>query len=113
VAKSAKQEVLAGIKGYQRATRKLRGLLDGVDFGLDILTSALRDGDSAISVLLRTDASSSRQEFMQTMDDFETSRRTLRVAILRLGQEQGNGVAELAKALGISRQLAYRILGEQ
>jgi hypothetical protein len=112
VARSAKQEALAAVKSYQEATRKLKGLLGGVELGLDILASSIRAGDSAMSVLRRTDASSSRQGATQTMTEFEDARRRLRIAILRFGQAQGDSVADLAEAIGISRQLAYRMLGQ-
>jgi len=104
--------VLEAVASYQQATRRLRALLDGVDSGLDVFTAMIEGGDSAAAVLLGTDASASRHEFAAAMAAFEVSRRRLRVAVLRLGQKEGEGVADLAKALGISRQLAYKLLAE-
>ncbi|HUO49676.1 MAG TPA: helix-turn-helix domain-containing protein [Acidimicrobiales bacterium] len=107
-----RRQISAAATAYRRATRRLRGHLDEIDAGLEIFIAMLRQGESVGEVLLGTDASSSRKEFARAMADFESARHRLRVAVLQLGQEQGESIAELARALGISRQLAYRLLAE-
>jgi len=111
--RSAKQNVLRAVTDYQRATRHLRILLDDVDTGLDTFVALVKSNEAVAALLLGTQASARRLEFAQAMIDFEDSRRRLRVAVLRLGAERGESIADMAKALGISRQLAYRHLAEE
>jgi len=108
-----KQEVLAAVAAYQRATRHLREHLQDVDAGLDTVTALIKQDEFVTSLLEGTGAATRRREFAEAMRRFDESRRRLRVALLRLGIEHGEGVAEIAGAIGISRQLAYRILAEE
>jgi hypothetical protein len=112
MARSAKQGVLSALRSYRQAAQQVGTLVGGVELGLDILATSIREGDLVLSVLLQTDAAASRQGFTQAMEELLEARRRLRVALLRLGQEQGSAVAELANALGFSRQLPYRIMAE-
>ena len=112
MAKSAKQQVLAAVTAYQRTTRHLGALLTDVDSGLEAFVSLIEVDEPVASLLVGTGAASSGQEFAETIADFEETRRRLRVALLRLGVEGGESVADMATALGISRQLAYRHLAE-
>jgi hypothetical protein len=113
MARSSKQQVLKAVTDYQRATRHLRTLLGEVDTGLHTFVALVKSDEAVAALLLGADAASRRREFAQAMTDFENARRRLRIAVLRLGEEQGESVADMAKALGISRQLAYRHLAEE
>lgn len=104
------QQVLKAVAAYREAIRKLRGLLDYIDISLDIFVALLEGQESVADLLLGTEASSRRSEFMEAMTEFEDKRRRLRVAVLDLGAEQGESMAAVAKALGISRQLASRLM---
>ena len=112
MARGGKQQVAAAAKAYQRATRRLRAHLDEVDEGLVVFVEMMRQGESAAAVLTGTDASRRRRELADSFDDFEAAKKRLRLCVLRLSQEQGDSVADVARALGISRQLAYRLLAE-
>jgi hypothetical protein len=113
MARSSKQQVLRAVKNYQRATRHLRLLLEDVDAGLGTFMGLVKSEEAVAALLLGTQAASRRHEFAQAMADFEEGRRQLRVAILRHGAERGESIADMAKALGISRQLAYRHMAEE
>ena len=111
-ARNANQAIVAAVRDYQHATRRLRVLLEDVDAGLDSFLALVRAHQPVTDLLLGTGASKRRHEFAQAMEAFERSRRRLRVAVLRSGVERGESVAAMAKALGISRQLAHRHLTE-
>ena len=113
MARSTKQQLMTAVTAYQKATRRLRSLLADVDDGLETFVALIRADAQVAAVLLGTGASSSRHEFTEAMTDFEQTRRRLRTALLRLGSERGESVADMARALGISRQLAYRHLAEE
>ena len=113
MARGGRQEVLAAVTAYRRATRDLRSHLDDVDAGLETFVSLLKKGLSVTGLLVSTDASARRLEFVDAMSEFEDNRRRLRVALLRLGAQHGESVADMARAVGISRQLAYRLMAEE
>jgi hypothetical protein len=89
----------------------LRTILEDVEAGLDSFAELIGSGEMTVAeLLLLSEASGRRGDYARAMEQFEESRRRLRVAVLRYGIEQGDSVADLARALGISRQLAYRHL---
>jgi len=110
--KDRKRRVLTAVAAYRHATRRLRTLLDEVDAGLEVFVSLVEEDVSMAELLLGTDASARRREFAEAMDAFETTRRRLRIAVLQLGSERGESITAMAKALGISRQLAHRLMAE-
>jgi len=110
MARSTKQQVFAAVTAYQKATRHLRARLEEVDRGLAAFVDLIRTDEPVAALLLGTGASSNRQQFAEAMNDFEETRRQLRTALLRLGAEREESIADMARALGISRQLAYRHL---
>jgi hypothetical protein len=113
MARSSKQKVFASVAAYQKATLQLRAMLEDVDAGLDIFVDLIRADESVSALLFGTGASSSRRDFAQAMADFEVTRRRLRRDLLQFGAERGESIADMAKALGISRQLAYRQLSQE
>jgi len=112
MARSSKRRVLRAVTDYQQATRRLRTLLGDVDDGLQTFVTLVESDEVIAALLLDTEAAARRHEFTQAMDAFETTRRQLRVALLRYGAEQGESITDMAQALGISRQLAYRHMAE-
>jgi hypothetical protein len=48
----------------------------------------------------------------EAIEDLQTARRWARGHVLIVGRSRGEGVTELADALGISRQLAHRNMDE-
>jgi hypothetical protein len=53
-----------------------------------------------------------RSEVTEAMDNFEKARHQVRLAFFDLGTDQGKSIAEMGRALGISRQLASRLAAE-
>ena len=112
MATGGRQRLLKAIRAYQDATAEVRALLDEVDQGLGVFAELLESGEPVAALLGGGEASASRRQFVKAMTDFETARRRLRIAVITLGVEQGESMADLARSLGISRQLAYRLQAE-
>ena len=53
-----------------------------------------------------------RKEMTEALEAFETARHRLRLAMFALAEEQGMSISEVARGLGISRQLASRLAAE-
>jgi ABC-type phosphate transport system auxiliary subunit len=53
-----------------------------------------------------------RSELTDALDEFEAARHRVRLAMFALAKEQGSSHSDVARALGISRQLASRLAAE-
>ena len=53
-----------------------------------------------------------RSEVTEALEEFEAARHRVRLAMFALAKEQGSSFSEVARALGISRQLASRLAAE-
>ena len=53
-----------------------------------------------------------RSEVTYALGEFEAARHKVRLAMFALATEQGSSFSDLARALGISRQLASRLAAE-
>jgi len=53
-----------------------------------------------------------RSEVTEALEEFEAARHRVRLAMFALAKEQGSSFSDVARALGISRQLASRLAGE-
>jgi len=53
-----------------------------------------------------------RSEVTDALGEFEAARHQVRLAMFALAKEQGSSFSDLARALGISRQLASRLAAE-
>lgn len=50
-----------------------------------------------------------RARVAQAMEDFESARRLARVALIAVAQEEGSNLSDVARVLGVSRQLTSRL----
>lgn len=111
---AGESEVRRAVRDYQAATGRLRVLLSAIEDGLDtFLELVLADGATVGGTLQLAEASARNKQFSAALTDFETARRQLRVAMLRLGLERGESLASVARGVGISRQLASRLLANE
>jgi len=53
-----------------------------------------------------------RGEVTKALEEFEAARHRVRLAMFALAKEQGSSFSDVARALGISRQLASRLAAE-
>ena len=76
--------------------------------GLDLLATDL----PMVEVLRITEAGARRQHLSARLQEFEACRHRLRLSIAAAGTEEDMTVAEIGRALEVSRQLAGRYLKE-
>jgi hypothetical protein len=70
----------------------------------------LRAGEaSLVEGLTATKAGAARERLNKALDRLETARREARVAMSDVAVEEGASLSELARALGVSRQLLSRL----
>jgi len=79
---------------------------------LELLTERIDMGELTVDALRNLDAPISRRTLTESMEEFESARRQMRVAILALSLSQGSSISDVAKVLGISRQLASRLAAD-
>ena len=89
------QELRAALDDFDEASRK----------GLGLVHSEVR----LVDALVETQAGQTRARLNKALDDFEKVRKELRLVMAELAIEEGASLAELAKALGVSRQLLSRL----
>ena len=53
-----------------------------------------------------------RREVTEALEEFETARHRVRLSMFGVAEEQDASISEVARALGISRQLASRLAAE-
>lgn len=65
-----------------------------------------------VDVLTEAHVPTIRQEITEAIGRFQSARHRFRLAVLALGIEQGATIAEVGRALGVSRQFASRLAAE-
>jgi hypothetical protein len=72
-----------------------------------------RSGTLYVEGLMTGGAASMREELTAALDAFEVARHAVRLALFRvLTGDQGATISDIARSLGISRQLASRLFQE-
>ena len=67
------------------------------------------DDASLVEILTTVRAGSAREKLNKALEKMETARREVRLAMSDLAVEEGASLSELARALGVSRQLLSRL----
>lgn len=75
-----------------------------------VTDAVFRDQVEVLAALRDAGEPAAHRELSQALDAFHVARRHFRVELLRLGLDQGHTVSDLARALGVSRQFATRLL---
>ena len=83
---------------YERETKKM--------------IKRIESGERAVLAGVGTDVASLRRQVTESMQQFEAARHRLRLAFMALAREEGDSISEVARVLGVSRQLASRLAGE-
>jgi hypothetical protein len=85
-----------------------------VDFRATLaqMSERVSGGETAVDALRNLNAPVSRRLVTESLEEFESARRQMRVAIMALALSQGSSISDVAKVLGISRQLASRLAAE-
>jgi hypothetical protein len=93
-------------------TKELRAGLERFDESIQRGLLLLRSDLALVEVMAQAQAGRARAELNKALDNVESARRNLRVAMTDLALEQGATLSELAKALGVSRQLVSQLARE-
>jgi hypothetical protein len=107
----------------QLLARRLGDLVEANDRLCDVLVrqralmakaaTNIETAGLTVGGLLSRDAAKLRGELTNALDEFERTRHMVRLSLFAvLGLDQGETVAEIARTLGISRQLASRLARE-
>jgi hypothetical protein len=75
-------------------------------------TRRMESGTPAVEALESVNASVVRQELASAVEEFETSRYKVRLAFIAVALDQGANMSEIARALGVSRQLVSRMAAD-
>ena len=94
------------------ATRTLREVLQRAGEATTALVKSIETGTPVVKALGTSDGLVVRDEVNKAFDAFQAARHQLRLTLASLSLEQGASVAQIGRALGISRQLAARLAAE-
>jgi hypothetical protein len=94
------------------ANENLRSVLLRYDAGSAKLADLVEDDVQLLTALESLAGPLRRSEVTDAVEAFEASRHQVRLAMFALSTEQGSSFSDMARALGISRQLASRLAAE-
>jgi len=92
-----------------KRTDELRDALDRFDQATRSGLEVLQRGVPLVEGLAEARAGSARASLNKALDRMETARRDVRVAMSDVALEEGASLSEVARALGVSRQLLSRL----
>jgi len=107
-----RDRLIEEISELVEAAGVLRVRVQGFERTMTKIARRLEAGDPAVPTVRGIAAPTLRQDLTQAIEDFETARHRLRLALFALGKEEGASISEIGRVLGISRQLASRLAGE-
>lgn len=90
----------------------LREKLQRYERAMVKIATHLKDGEPGIAAAKGTGIPSERRQVTEAIEEFESARHQLRLALFALGKEEGASISEVGRVLGISRQLASRLADE-
>jgi hypothetical protein len=92
------------------ASKTLREVLVRYERAIATLASRVKRGESVLEAFDAMDGAMARhRELTEVLEEFETARHEVRLALFSLASAQGASMSELGRRLGISRQLASRL----
>lgn len=108
---TAKRDALVGeIALMIEASHTLQEVLVRNQKAIEDLATRVQRGESVLEAFSAMDGAMRRhRELPQTLEEFEAARHQVRLALFDLALDQGATASELARRLGISRQLASRL----
>jgi len=98
-----------------RSTKELRAALLDYQRACEALVTAGRPGqppNDTIEMLERLRVAERRERVSSAVDAFEAARHDVRLELVVAAQEDGRNLSDVARALGVSRQLTSRLGAE-
>jgi hypothetical protein len=86
--------------------------LNDLDESVVVLGEGIERGAPIIEALEEVGGTLTVPAMLEIFEEFHAARQDLRVALLAIARREGTTAGELARTLGISRQLAYRLAAE-
>ena len=107
-----RDRLVAEIAILDEASRNLRDVLERNERAIADLARRVERGESILEAFDAMEGAIRRhRELPKTLEEFEAARHQVRLALFALATAQGASMSELARRLGISRQLASRLAG--
>ena len=90
----------------------LRSVLEKYGKQNDRLRSRIEAGGDLGDTLDQLSGAGARRQMTEALEQFEVARHRVRLSMFALAEEQGMSISDVARSLGISRQLASRLAAE-
>jgi len=94
------------------ATEHLRTVMRGFARLNASLAKRVGNGEDLVSTLEDLNGPLRRREVTDALEEFEAARHRVRLSMFGVAEEQDASISEVARSLGISRQLASRLAAE-
>ena len=98
--------------GLRESITHLRSVLEQFAKQNDRLRSHIEAGEDLGETLEQLSGAGARRQMTEALEQFEVARHRVRLSMFALAEEQGMTISEVARSLGISRQLASRLAAE-
>jgi hypothetical protein len=109
---SKRQRLVQRVAALVASSARLREQLVDYERTMSRIAERLEEGAPGITASRGTSIPSERRRVTEAVEEFETARHQLRLALFALGKEEGASISEVGRVLGISRQLASRLAAE-
>jgi hypothetical protein len=106
------ERFVAAMATLNERNQQLRSVLERFESACRRLTELVEQGDSMTGALDKVKGSLQRRDVQEANEGFDSARHAIRLAMFALALEQGATLADMGRALGISRQLASRLGAE-
>lgn len=95
--------------GLLEAIDQLREALVGFKKAFAAQCRRMERGTSGVEAMESVNAAGVRQQLADAMDEFEAARYRTRLAFITLALDEGASLSDVARAMGVSRQLVSRL----
>lgn len=110
---SSQDEVVQAVEDLIDAVAAARAEMRRAEQALRRVVGRIEKGESVESLIGLRPPAEKRRAFLESLEEVHRTRHTVRRKVFIHAQQRGVSVADLARAWGISRQLASRYLKEE
>jgi DNA invertase Pin-like site-specific DNA recombinase len=110
---SSQDEVVQAVEELIAAVAVARSEMRRAEQALRRALRRITEGEAIESLILLRPPAEKRRAFLDALEEVHRTRHTARQKVFTHAQQHGLSVSELARAWGISRQLASRYLKEE
>ena len=110
---SSQDEVVQAVQDLIAAVAAARAEMRRAEQALRRVVGRIENGETVESLIVLRPPAEKRKAFLESLEEVHRTRHTVRRKVFTHAQQRGVTVADLARAWGISRQLASRYLKEE